>query len=77
MSYRMAEDDAIAIFGAVNAYVEIEAEVRFLDEIGEPATAEVGNRYAARAKGLKDLLTREAKRRAEARLGAAGVEVVG
>lgn len=67
-SYQMSEETARVLFGAVTAYIDAEAEVRFLAEIDEPASAEVGKPYAARAENLKTELTKEAKRKAGARM---------
>lgn len=71
--YQMSEETARILFGAVTAYIDAEAEVRFLGEIDEPATAEVGKRFAARAENLKTELTKEAKRKAGARMESLGL----
>jgi len=72
----MSEDTARALWAAVTANIDAEAETIFLKEIGEPATADVGNRFAARAEALRKVLTKEARRRGEARAGV-GMEAAG
>lgn len=73
MSYQMSEESVQALFGAVQAYIDAEAEVIYLREIDEPATAEVGKRFGGRAEALKTELTREARRRAGARVESLGL----
>lgn len=48
----MSEETVRTLFGAVQAYIDAEAEVIYLREIDEPATADVGKRFGGRAEAL-------------------------
>jgi len=60
----MNQHEVDTLWSRVLAYVDTEAHVIALREAGDEPSAEVGNRYAQVAEGLRKELTRAAQRRA-------------